>query len=59
MAAAALQFSLCDSRINSTVVGVSSPQQVDETLRLAQLPIPDELWEELKPLAITEGDPEQ
>lgn len=58
LAAAALQFSLRDRRINSTVVGISNPEQVRGNLDLARLPIQDELWEKLKPFAIREGDPE-
>jgi D-threo-aldose 1-dehydrogenase len=45
LAAAALQFSLRDSRIVSTVVGVTRPERLHETVSLAQIPIPDELWE--------------
>jgi D-threo-aldose 1-dehydrogenase len=56
--AAALQFSLRDKRINATAVGIASPQQVIDTIHLAQLPIPDGVWEELNPLAIKTGDPE-
>ena len=58
LAAAALQFSLRDRRINSTVVGVSSPEQVSENLDLARLPIPNELWGKLEPFAMRKGDPE-
>jgi D-threo-aldose 1-dehydrogenase len=47
IAAAALQFSLRDERISTTLVGFSRPERVDETIRLAQLPVPDELWAEL------------
>jgi len=50
IAAVALQFSLRDPRIASTVVGVSSPERVQQTLDLARWPIPDELWSELAPL---------
>jgi D-threo-aldose 1-dehydrogenase len=42
--AAALQFSLRDPRITSTVVGMSRPERVRQTLDLASLPIPDQLW---------------
>ena len=49
LAAAALQFSTRDSRIISTVVGVSKPERVDELLELARTPIPPELWDELNP----------
>jgi D-threo-aldose 1-dehydrogenase len=45
LAAAALQFSLRDPRIVSTVVGVTRPERLNETVSLAQFPIPDELWE--------------
>ena len=47
LAAAALQFSMRDSRIVSTVVGMSRPERVGQTLELAAQPIPDELWERL------------
>lgn len=50
LAAAALQFSLRAPFIDSTVVGVSSPQRVTQTLELASVPIPDALWEELETL---------
>lgn len=50
LAAAALQFSLKDPRIVSTIVGISSPDRVRETLELAAHPIPDELWERLDAL---------
>src|SRR5690348_8369986 len=47
LAAAALQFSLRDARIASTIVGITRPERLAETLELAQHPIPDELWAEL------------
>lgn len=49
LAAAALQFSLRESRITSTIVGITEPERVEQTLRLAEWPIPDKLWEELEP----------
>ena len=48
LAAAALQFSLRAPQITSTVVGVSSPERVAQTLELAAVPVPDELWAELE-----------
>jgi D-threo-aldose 1-dehydrogenase len=48
LAAAALQFSLRDERISSTLVGFSRPERVEETLRLAEWPIPDELWSKIE-----------
>ena len=47
LAAAALQFSVRDPRITSTIVGFSRPERVAQTLQLAELPIPDPLWDEL------------
>jgi aryl-alcohol dehydrogenase-like predicted oxidoreductase len=48
LAAAALQFSLRSELIDSTVVGVSSPQRISQTLELAAVAIPEELWSELE-----------
>lgn len=50
LAAAALQFSLRDPRVVSTIVGISRPERVEQTLELAAHPIPDELWERLNSL---------
>jgi D-threo-aldose 1-dehydrogenase len=47
LAAAALQFSLRDPRVASTIVGVSTPDRIAATLALASTPIPAELWAEL------------
>jgi D-threo-aldose 1-dehydrogenase len=47
LAAAALQFSMRSELIDSTVVGVSSPERISQTLELAAVAIPDELWSEL------------
>jgi D-threo-aldose 1-dehydrogenase len=44
VAAAALQFSLHQEAVSSTIVGMSSPARVEDTLRLASTPIPPELW---------------
>ena len=51
LAAAALQFSLKDSRIASTIVGMTRPERVGQTLDLAAQDIPEELWERLDRLA--------
>ena len=51
LAAAALQFSTRDPRIASTIVGVTRPERVAETIRLARWPIPEELWLNLDGLA--------
>jgi D-threo-aldose 1-dehydrogenase len=47
LAAAALQFSLRDPRVTSTIVGVSEPARIKTTLDLATTPIAPELWDEL------------
>jgi D-threo-aldose 1-dehydrogenase len=47
LAAAALQFSLRDPWVVSTIVGISRPERVGQTLELATHPIPDELWSTL------------
>lgn len=51
LAAAALQFSLRDPRITSTVVGMARPERIAQTLALAAQPIPDELWPRLDAIA--------
>jgi D-threo-aldose 1-dehydrogenase len=56
--AVALQFSLRDPRIASTVCGVSRPERVQQTLEWAERPIPDSLWEELAALPFATDDPE-
>lgn len=58
LAAAALQFSLRDPRIISTIVGVSRPERVAETVVLAAHPIPDHLWPQLDQFAVWDRDPE-
>lgn len=49
LAAAALQFSLRDERITSTVIGITKPERLAETERLATLAVPEQLWEDLAP----------
>jgi D-threo-aldose 1-dehydrogenase len=52
LAAAALQFSLRDRRVASTVVGVSEPSRIGEITALMSEKIPDGLWDELETLAV-------
>lgn len=47
LAAAAVQFSTRDPRIATTVVGVSRPERVAETVGLATVAIPDGLWTDI------------
>jgi D-threo-aldose 1-dehydrogenase len=52
LAAAALQFSLRDPRINSTIVGISRPERLEETLALASWTIPAGVWDEIAELRV-------
>ncbi len=45
-------------RITSTIVGMTRPERIQETLELAAWPIPDELWPRLEALAGPPVDPE-
>lgn len=47
MSAAALQFSMRDPRIHSTIIGVTSRRRLDDTLREANERIPESIWAEL------------
>jgi D-threo-aldose 1-dehydrogenase len=59
LAAAALQFSLREPAIASTVVGVSLPERLPQTLELARFPIPQDVWDEIESLGIQTEDLEQ
>jgi D-threo-aldose 1-dehydrogenase len=54
--AAALQVSLRDPRIHSTVVGSASPAHVDELVELTSFPVPGALWDELSRLVAPETE---
>ncbi|MBO0903240.1 aldo/keto reductase [Jiella sonneratiae] len=56
--AAALQFSMRDPRVASTIVGVSRPERVAETLEWAGATLPDALWQALADLPFATDDPE-
>jgi D-threo-aldose 1-dehydrogenase len=56
--AAALQFSLRDPRITSTVVGMSRAERIAQTVALSQHAIPDELWPQLDAIGFDTVDPE-
>lgn len=51
LAAAALQFSTRDPRVSSTIVGMSEPGRVEETVKLAEWDIPEDFWDQILPLA--------
>jgi D-threo-aldose 1-dehydrogenase len=56
--AAALQFSLRDPRVLSTVIGISKPERIAQTIAWANQPIPQVAWDELLALPFETGDPE-
>jgi D-threo-aldose 1-dehydrogenase len=58
LGAAALQFSLREPRVTSTIVGISLPERLAQTVALAEHPIPDELWAELATVEPSGDDPE-
>ncbi len=58
LAAAALQFSVRDPRITSTIVGMTRPERIAQTVELATYPIPEEVWPELDGVAVQRTDPE-
>lgn len=47
LAAVALQFSLRDPRIASTIVGISKPEHLQKTVELAQQALSEDIWEEI------------
>ncbi len=59
LAAPALQYSLRDPRIVSTIVGMSRPERLQQTLDLAAYSIPDEMWARLDEYVGPPSDPEK
>jgi D-threo-aldose 1-dehydrogenase len=59
LAAAALQFSMRDPRVATTVVGMSRAERVHQTIELAQVAIPDELWARIDEIGYDMNDPEE
>jgi D-threo-aldose 1-dehydrogenase len=56
--AVALQFSMRDERITSTICGVSKAERVAQTIEWACWAIPQEMWDELASLPFSAEDPE-
>ena len=59
LAAAALQFSLRDRRIVSTIVGMTRPERISQTRKLAKESIPEQMWAELAGVTPETNDPEE
>lgn len=58
MGAAALQFSMRSPHVASTIIGVTSPERVKQTMDWAAHAIPDALWKDLAALPVDMNDPE-
>jgi D-threo-aldose 1-dehydrogenase len=58
MAAAALQFSMLDPNVDVTIVGMSRPERIQQTIDLATVEIPEQLWAEVAELPTFDDDPE-
>ena len=58
MGAAALQFSLNDKRITSTLCGVTSIKSIEKNLEWAEKDISQNFWDEIKNLTYSTKDPE-
>lgn len=58
LAAAALQFSMRDPRVATTVVGMTRPERIAQTLALARQVIPAEVWAEIDTVGYDVDDPE-
>lgn len=58
LAAAALHFSLRDARIHSTIVGMTRPERIEQTVALAQTVVPEAIWAELDEIGYSIDDPE-
>ena len=58
MGAVALQFSMRDPRVTTTLLGVTKPERVTQTLEWAEADIPDALWDELAEFPYETTDPE-
>jgi D-threo-aldose 1-dehydrogenase len=56
--AAALQFSVCDPKVTSTVIGVSRPERVHQAIEWALMPLPNAVLDSLAAIPFSTKDPE-
>jgi D-threo-aldose 1-dehydrogenase len=56
LAAAALQFSMRDERVSSTIAGISSLDRYARTLDYASIAVPDSLWSEFDAVRPAESE---
>ncbi len=58
LGAVALQFSIRSGRVDNTVLGVSKPERVAQSLAWATMDLPPELWTAVDELPYSTDDPE-
>lgn len=58
LGAAALQFSLREPRIAATIIGMTRPERIAQTVELAQQAIPTAIWQQLDAQGFDTADPE-
>ena len=58
LGAAALQFSMKDTRISSTIVGITKKSRIDQILEWSNFEIPEDAWIEILSLPFSIKDPE-
>lgn len=56
--ALALQFSMRDERVTSTICGVSKAERVQQSVDWAKWPIGDDVWQEIAAVPFSTDDPE-
>ena len=56
--AVALQFSMRDPRVASTIIGISRPERIAQTREWADFAVPDACWDEVLALPASNEDPE-
>jgi D-threo-aldose 1-dehydrogenase len=54
--AAALQFAAAHPAVATVVLGTGSPDRIEQTANLMQLPIPNGFWEALRAEGLVSGD---
>ncbi len=58
LGAVALQFSMRSALVDTTVLGVSKPERVEQSIEWATAAVPDELWAAIDGLPFSTDDPE-
>jgi D-threo-aldose 1-dehydrogenase len=60
LAAVALQFSTRDPRITSTIIGMTKPERIQQTIDLLNTSVPDDIWPQVDAIAapFPANDPE-